>query len=213
MMLYTFHGPNRTGDRERGALHEAPWIMTAPLLLLGALSAFGGWLNLPALFSWLGPELTLHHWLEPVVGPHELAITHGEAVHLSHGTEYALIGAAVAVAVLGIAAAVWRLKPDRLPPKKSAAAEQGFERVLAHKYYVDEAYDRAIVRPTVTGSRVVLWRVIDAGIIDGLLVNGSGYLMRGFGWVGSRMQTGSAGTYAWVIVIGAIAVIGVLSCR
>ena len=39
LMLYTFHGPNRTGEKEREHLHEAPWIMTGPLLLLGVLSA------------------------------------------------------------------------------------------------------------------------------------------------------------------------------
>src|SRR3954470_13038236 len=49
MMIYTFHGPNRTGEPERGHLREAPWIMTGPLLVLGILSAVGGWLNLPNL--------------------------------------------------------------------------------------------------------------------------------------------------------------------
>src|SRR6185503_1826049 len=43
MMLYTFHGPNRSGDKEREHLHEAPWVMTGPLVVLGALSALGGW--------------------------------------------------------------------------------------------------------------------------------------------------------------------------
>ena len=54
MMLYTFHGPNRTGEKERGHLREAPWIMTGPLVVLGVLSVFGGWFNLPALLP-LGP--------------------------------------------------------------------------------------------------------------------------------------------------------------
>jgi len=35
LMLYTFHGPNRTGDKEQAHLHEAPWILTGPLLVLG----------------------------------------------------------------------------------------------------------------------------------------------------------------------------------
>src|SRR4051812_13412823 len=63
LMLYTFHGPNRTGEKERGHLHEAPWIMTGPLVVLGLLSAAGGLLNVPALYrggAWL------EHWLEPV---------------------------------------------------------------------------------------------------------------------------------------------------
>src|SRR5436853_505933 len=49
LMLYTFHGPNRTGDREREQLHEAPPVMTGPLVVLGALTVLGGALNIPAL--------------------------------------------------------------------------------------------------------------------------------------------------------------------
>ncbi|CAN5122154.1 NADH-quinone oxidoreductase subunit L [soil metagenome] len=213
MMLYTFHGPNRTGEREREHLHEAPWVMTGPLVVLGVLSAFGGWFNLPAIFSRLGPDATLHHWLQPVVGDAELAITHGVAAHPSHATEFILIGAAVAVAAAGILYAFTRLKPGTLRPKAESPAEQGFERVLVNKYYVDEAYDRVIVQPTVEISRGFLWRGVDAGLIDGVFVNGTGWLMRGFGWMGSRLQTGSVGTYAWVIVIGVVAVLGVLTTR
>ncbi|HEX6252391.1 MAG TPA: NADH-quinone oxidoreductase subunit L, partial [Gemmatimonadaceae bacterium] len=213
MMLYTFHGPNRTGERERDHLHEAPWVMTGPLVVLGVLSFFGGWFNLPAIFSWLGPDAALHHWLEPVVGDSELRITQGVAVHLSHNTELALIATAVAVAAAGILFAWARLKPDRLVPKAASPEEEGFERVLVNKYYVDEAYDRTIVRPTVGISRGLLWRGVDAGLIDSVFVNGSAWLMRGFGWMGSRLQTGSVGTYAWVIVIGVVAVLGVLTTR
>src|SRR5215218_2832420 len=81
MMLYTFHGPNRTGDKEQSHLAEAPWIMTGPLVVLGVLSLFGGWLNLPDLIP-LGPIGVLEHWLEPVVGPATVAVTGpGEAAH------------------------------------------------------------------------------------------------------------------------------------
>src|SRR3970282_616517 len=61
LMLYTFHGPNRTGEKEQAHLHEAPWIMTGPLVALGVLSAVGGALNLPELW---GGGARLHHWLE-----------------------------------------------------------------------------------------------------------------------------------------------------
>ena len=213
MMLYTFHGPNRTGERERDHLHEAPWVMTGPLVVLGVLSFFGGWFNLPAIFSWLGPDAALHHWLEPVVGESELRITHGVAAHPSHATELMLIGTAVAVAAVGILFAWVRLRPARLVPKAVSPEEEGFERVLVNKYYVDEAYDGIIVRPTVGISRWLLWRGVDAGLIDALFVNGSAWAMRGFGRIGSRLQTGSVGTYAWVIVIGVVAVLGVLTTR
>ena len=60
--------PRGESDRreEKEHLHEAPWIMTGPLVILGLLSLAGGWLNLPEFASALGPTELLHHWLEPV---------------------------------------------------------------------------------------------------------------------------------------------------
>ena len=213
MMLYTFHGPNRTGEAEGKWLHEAPWIMTGPLLVLFVLSAVGGWLNIPELLHAIGPAHLLGSWLDPVVGDAALRVTHGEEVHLAENTEYLLIGAAVAIGALGILLAFLLLKPARLVRKAEATEEKGLERVLLNKYYVDEAYDRTIVQPTVRGSRSVLWRGLDAGIIDGLFVNGSGWLARGFGWVGSRLQSGETGTYAWVLVVGVLVVLGAFTLR
>ena len=90
----------------------------------------------------------------------------------------------------------------------------GVERVLLHKYYVDELYDRVIVRPTVWISRNVLATGVDEGIIDKLLVTwvGTG-IPRLFGWFGSRLQSGQVGTYAWVLLIGVIAVLGAFTFR
>ena len=209
MMLYTFHGPNRTGEAEQKHLAEAPGVMTGPLMVLGVLSIVGGALNFPAFFGATGQKL--HHWLEPVTGASALHITHGEEAHLALGTELVLIVLAVAIAVGGIVYAVARLKPAALVPKEQSPEATGFERVLEHKYFVDEAYDKAIVKPVVGISRRVLWRGMDTGLIDGLLVNGSGYLMRGLGWVGARLQSGQVGTYAWVLVIGVLAVLGAFS--
>jgi NADH-quinone oxidoreductase subunit L len=213
MMLYTFHGPNRTGDAERAHLREAPWIMTGPLVVLGVLAAVGGWLNVPALLGAIGPVGGLEHFLEPVVGANALRTTLGEAAHLSHGTEVVLVSVAIAIAVAGIAIAVWRLKPAALVAKKDAPESVGVARVLEHKYFVDEGYDAAIVQPTVSVSRNVLWKGFDAGIIDGLFVNGSALLARAFGWMGSQLQTGQVGTYAWVLLIGVLTLLGAFTYR
>ena len=112
-----------------------------------------------------------------------------------------------------IAFAVAWLKPARLVPKREAPAEEGFERVVANKYYVDEAIDDVVVRPTYAVSKTFLWRIVDAGLIDGLLVNGSAALARGFGWIGSRLQTGNVGIYAWVLVVGVVALLGAFTLR
>ena len=186
--------------------------MTGPLVVLGVLSAVGGWLNLPEVLP-LGPVGLLHSWLEPVVGEPALHITKGAEPHLSHATEYALIGLALAIAISGIVIAWVRLKPEALVPKAQAPEPEGFERVLEHKYYVDEIYDSAVVNPTVGISRNVLWKGMDAGIIDGLFVNGSAYLARAFGWLGSRLQSGQVGTYAWILFIGVLVILGTVAFR
>jgi NADH-quinone oxidoreductase subunit L len=209
MMLYTFHGPNRTGERERGHLAEAPWIMTGPLVVLGVLSVLGGFLNIPRLFAWLpGPDEALHHWLEPVVGQASLQLVNGVAPHVSESGEKILVLSAVAIALAGIAIAWAVLKPAMLVAKVEAVPETGFARVLANKYYVDEFYDRFIVGPTVATSKVVLWKLFDVGIIDGL-VNFAAALSRGFGFLGSRLQSGRVATYVWVLILGVVALLGV----
>jgi NADH-quinone oxidoreductase subunit L len=215
MMLYTFHGPNRTGVEEEKHLREAPWLMTGPLVVLGILTVIGGWLNLPAVVTDvvpLGPREVLTRWLDPVVGEATARIN-GGATAIPAATEELLIGVAVVIAVLGIVFALARLKPDRLVRKRDAVPEHGFEEVVANKYYVDEALDRAIVTPTYAFSRSFLWRFIDNGLIDGLLVNGSAAVARGFGWIGSRLQTGNVGIYAWVLVVGVLVMLSAFTLR
>ncbi len=213
MMIYTFHGSNRTGEAEKSHLAEAPWVMTGPLVVLGVLSAFGGWLNLPELIP-VGPVGTLARWLDPVVGSSEKLIA-GPAIDVarSASTEEALIGLAVLVGIAGIAYAAFRLKPDRLVPKSQSPEEFGFAKVLYNKYYVDQAYDAVVVKPTYEVSKNFLWKFMDNGVIDGLFVNGSAAVARALGWVGSRLQTGAVGTYAWVLVVGVLAVLGAVTLR
>jgi len=200
LMLYTFHGPNRTGDLERPHLHESPRVMTAPLVALAVLTVLGGALNLPQVGS-------LHRWLEPVTRAAAAIAPAGEA---STGLEFGLMGLAVVIAAGGILLATRLLDPAKLLPADRAPAEQGFAKLLLEKYHVDELYDAVVVRPVLWLSRVVLWKVVDAGAIDGAGVNGSAALARGLGWVGSRFQTGQVGTYVVVFVLGVLAVFGTL---
>jgi NADH-quinone oxidoreductase subunit L len=198
LLIYTFHGPNRTGEGVREHLREAPVVMTGPLVILGLGSVFAGVLNLPHVFPGAG---WLERWLEPVTSVGELFLPE---VHLSAGTEWGLLGLATAIAALGIAAA-WRLlKPDALVPARQAVPERGIERLLANKYYVDEIYDALVVRPLIWFSHGVLWRTVDAILIDGFAVNGVARLARLFGWIGSRLQTGQVGTYVVLFVLGTL---------
>ncbi|HZF67310.1 MAG TPA: NADH-quinone oxidoreductase subunit L [Gemmatirosa sp.] len=210
MMLYTFHGANRTGDGEREHLHEAPASMTGPVAVLGVLTVVGGWLNLPELLPF-GPVGVLDRWLAPVTGGPSRVLAGGDG-HLAHGTEVALVGAAVAVAVVGILLAVVLLRRTPLASKAEYdVPESGLERAMRRAWYVDEALDRAVAQPTVAFSRRVLWRGVDVGLIDGLAVRGSALAARGAAWLGSQGQTGNVGAYAWVVALGAVLVLGAVA--
>ena len=172
------------------------------------LSAAGGWLNLPAWLPW-GPVGGLEHWLEPVVGRATTALA--GTGQLAEGTEHLLVGAAVAVAVLGILTAVIALKPAKLTSAATSPEAHGVARVLERKYFVDEIIQAILVNPVVRVSRTLLWRGIDVGLIDGLMVNGSATVARGIAWVGARAQSGLVGNYAWAIALGVLGLVAVMT--
>jgi NADH-quinone oxidoreductase subunit L len=123
------------------------------------------------------------------------------------GVEWTLIGVATVIALVGIGAAWQFLKPAELVAAKDASEETGIQKVLLNKWYVDELYDATIIQPIVGGSRKVLWRFFDAGVIDGAFVNGSAWVARAFGFVGSAVQTGRLGWYLFVFVIGTLVIL------
>ena len=204
LMLYTFHGPNRTGEQERAHLREAPWVMTAPLVVLALGAVGGGALNLPAI---LPGAAWLEQFLEPVTRMSAFYLPEG---HLGAGTEWSLLILATGVAAAGIVGAWWLLKPATLKPAREAPAERGWQLVLARKYYVDELYNAVVVRPLVWFSDRVLWRTVDAFLIDGVAVNGAARVMRFFGWVGSQLQTGEVGVYVGLFIVGALVLLRAL---
>src|SRR5829696_398919 len=181
LLTMTFLGENRTGEAERQHLHESPPVMTGPLIVLGILSVIGGVFNLPAF---VGAEALLEHWLEPVIAPAHPFY----ALEMPHGrVEFFLIGAAVAVGLLGLLAGYRATMGRKIVPASESPDDTGLARVLNRKYYVDEIYDRLIVGPLVWMSRAVLWRGVDQGLVDGAGVNGTARLSRGLGWLGSRL--------------------------
>ena len=198
LMAMTFLGENRTGAEERRHLHEAPWIMTGPLVVLGLLTVVGGAINLPAFVGG-------HHWLESWLEPVTAAAAAFARVELPHGsTELFLVGGAVLVGVVGLVLGYRVTLARRIPTAREASEDRGVARLLNRKYYVDELYDAAVVRPLVRLSRTVLWKGVDQGVIDGAAVNGSARLSRGLGWLGSRLQTGQVGVYVVLFVVGAL---------
>jgi len=123
-----------------------------------------------------------------------------------------LISIATLMAIGVVALAVWQFgKVKLVPVAEDTSVEKGFWKILQEKYYVDEIYDRIIVRPVYAISNVLLFKGVDRGLIDGLSVNGIGWrLPWAIGKLGSALQNGRVSTYAWVILLGAIAVLGAI---
>ena len=80
-------------------------------------------------------------------------------------------------------------------------------RTLLNKYYVDEIYDGAIVQPIKRLSERGLWKIVDAGIIDGA-VNGAGHVVAGGSGILRRVQTGSIRVYALGVLMGVVVILG-----
>ncbi len=222
LMVMTFHGSNRTGPEESRHLHEAPWVMTVPLVILAVLSVFGGWVNVPEALSssFLGGFGALpmsewvHHWLEPVTGvAHEIQVEHlgatAQAAPAGGGEVFwGVLSSLVALAVIVAMARVvsgWKI----LPALEAGEPRSGIRRVLYRKWYVDELYDRIVVQPVLSASRFA-WTVIDNVIIDGT-ANALGQMTRAFGWVVSLFQTGQVNTYAFILTLGVLIILGVVA--
>ena len=220
LMVMTFHGQTRLEHGARSHLHEAPRVMTVPLIVLAVLSVFGGWVNVPpalsesalGFFGALPMTEWLHHWLEPIT--HDAAAIQvaalGEAAHdapLLGGGELAWALASTLAAAAVVAVAVRQLAPRRvLTAAADATPPTGLRGVLYNKWYFDEIFDRTIVQPVLAASRWC-WSFIDTVIIDGF-VNSVGNFTRLAGWFGSLFQTGQANTYAFVLTLGVLLVLG-----
>ncbi|MCL4813145.1 MAG: NADH-quinone oxidoreductase subunit L [Vicinamibacteraceae bacterium] len=111
----------------------------------------------------------------------------------------------IALAGIGIATFFFLRRPDRAAAM--AASMPGLHRLLLNKYYVDEAYDAAIVRPVQRLSEDVLWKGVDVRVVDGA-VNGAGSLVSGTASLLRLLQTGSVRAYAAWLFVGVLALVG-----
>lgn len=204
LVFLTFFGKAGYSEEVKHSLHESPPSMTVPLIVLAALSAFGGFVGIPAWMH-LGPN-RFSRFLEP-------SLSHAYptgAEHFSYLTESAFALASVLAAIIGIYIA-YRIYIRR--PETADAMASRFRRMyrlLFRKYYVDELYDAAIIHPAVRTSSSVLWKRCDVGLIDGA-VNGSGRSIQGLASVLKGIQNGLIRNYAVWILLGAAAVLFYIS--
>ncbi len=202
LVSLTFDGDRRWGHDKHP--HEAPATMSVPLMVLAALSVIGGFIGWPAS---LGGGNALEHWLEPVFErANGILALPGHAIE---PIEYVLMFLSVAVAAAGILVArSWYVRRPEMA-EKARTFIPSLYKLLLNKYYVDEVYDAAVVRPIHQGSERLLWRIIDVGIID-WCVNATAKAFGIFSSVFRRMQTGVTESYIFVFVLGVIAILGVL---
>jgi NADH-quinone oxidoreductase subunit L len=203
----TFLGENGSSMEVQARIHESPRWILLPLILLAFLSLFGGLFGLPDVYGEMlgipGKSNSLHYFLQ-VSAP-------SEPHAIDHATELRLAGLAVLIAALG-AGLAWLLYHRRPElPDRIAHSLRGLYGLVWNKYYVDEIYGFLIVRPLVRVSDAVLYRVVDARLIDGVGVNGVAALVRGVAERGLKyVQTGFVQSYVFVMLVGAIVLVGYL---
>jgi NADH-quinone oxidoreductase subunit L len=188
LVFVAFWGESRVDPHHADHIHEPSWTMTMPLIILAILSIFAGYFGIP-------------HFIEPVL--------QGPAGHdgiAAHEDPLLLKLVAIAMGIGGIVAAwVVYVKspglPDRLAEKWRRAYDYSF-----HKWYVDELYDRTIVKPTVDLANG-LWRKVDVAVIDAM-VNGVAAATVRWGRAMRLVQSGQVQHYALAMALGAVVILG-----
>jgi len=203
LFFLTFSGTSRANAEVQHHIHESPQTMTTPLVVLAGLSVIGGFMGIPAVF---GGSHALNNFLAPVFAQsHEMSQPH----HLSHSTELILMGVVIALTLVVILLAFSLYVQKKKVPAPEGVALSSLHRILYNKYYVDEIYDRIIVRPLNFLSKA-LDALIERLLID-RTVNGAG---RAVTWGGKTLrlaQTGNTGFYIFAMVISILVLLAVKS--
>jgi len=199
LMMMTFMTKSRMDHDVEHHVHESPWTMALPLVILAVLSVLGGFLNWPKA---LGGSALFEHWLEPMWP----AVQEAGAHAYSHALEYGLMALSVAVAATAIVVVffLYRSHTDKI--KAFAEHMHLFYEASLNKYWVDEIYKALIIDPLKLLSDKVLFRFVDVRIVDGA-VNGVGSVTKLWAELWKRMQSGQVQTYALYMVIGVLLVL------
>jgi NADH-quinone oxidoreductase subunit L len=183
----TFLGQFRGTDAQASHLHESPISMTIPLIILAVLSAVGGAMGVPEI---LGGHHWLSHHLSSIIGAEH-------ALHLSHTTEWILMGTSVSIALLALLIAI-----GKYSKQADGEPQTALGKFLYNKWLVDELYEKAIVQP-LNRFAGFLKEVVEKNVIDGL-VNGTGKLVQ-YGARQTRlMQSGLVGYYILFMVLSIV---------
>lgn len=198
LLYLTFYGKFRGTQEQASHLHESPWQMTTPLIVLAILSAAGGLINFPEA---LGGNQALAQFLAPIYTGAQLD---AYTMSLSHQTEYILM-AVSAIAALLMAFVAYRKYVQKVELPQEDTVKQGFLYNLSYqKLYVDEFYAAIILKPLKWLSGFFYTYVERLGI-DGF-VNGVASFFLGSGKGIRQLQSGYVGFYIMMMVFGVIAI-------
>jgi NADH-quinone oxidoreductase subunit L len=200
-LCMTFYGKSRVELETEHHLHESSSKMTIPLMVLAFFSVVAGWVSWPV--AWNGTE-AFDRYLDPVFSPATDALRSVSPEHVSDLGPGLVMGFSILAAGIGIALALWWYLKSTNIPEQLAERYAEIYKVLTHKYYVDEFYDWLIVHPLQTLSDKILWRVVDAGAIDNVMVNGVGETTADVGGVLRKLQSGYIPNYATWVLLGAV---------
>jgi len=189
LYFLTFSGKFRGTEEQAHHLHESPFSMTLPLILLAILSIAGGWIGIPAV---LAADM---HWLSGFLSPVvPTLVPH----HVSHDMELLLMGAVVLLVILVIFIAFRKFTKDEIVDEEPV----GISKILANKWYVDELYQAIIIRP-IEGIASFFNKVLEAKVIDGV-VNGVGKAVQFSSRQLRLVQSGQVGSYVLIMVTSII---------
>ena len=183
----TFLGKFRGSNEQEAHLHESPWAMTLPLIVLAILSALGGVIGIPHIMGG-------NHWLS---GQLSSIVSTPQEAHLAVSTEWILMGVSVAIAAIALVIALSRYSKQTDEEPSSAIGK-----FFYHKWYIDEFYQKAIIEP-LNKFALFLKEFIEKKVIDGA-VNGTGKLVQFSARKVRLIQNGQAGYYILFMVLGII---------
>jgi NADH-quinone oxidoreductase subunit L len=203
MFFLVFHGEERMDEHTRAHLHETPPVVWVPLVLLAIPSAIIGWFTIDTvLFSgYFDRAIVIFEEHGAMAAVAEAF--HGSASFVVHG----FTGLPVYLAAGGVFSA-WFIYLKK--PQIATALKQRLEwlyKLLDNKYYFDR-FNEIVFATGARGIGQLLWRLGDALMIDGLIVNGSARLVGWFAGVARYTQTGYLNQYAFVMISGLILLLG-----
>ena len=197
LLFLTFHGEPRADEKVMAHVHESPRIMLWPLVPLALGALFAGALAYDAM---------VYKGMEAFWGQSILILPENDTIEAAHHVPFWVKALPVVVAVLGIALA-W-LAYIRQPGLAAVIANlfRPLHRLFFKKWYFDELYDWAVVRPSMMLGRG-LWQSVDVGVIDFVGPDGAARIAKHLARRASQLQSGYVYHYAFAMLIGLVVLI------